>query len=189
MRKPIVLCDVDNVVGDLCAAVLSVYNEDSGDCLTKEQITDYYIDNFVLPQYRKTFKNYFIDKRVWKRMKLVPDVQKYISKIFNDGYRIIFLTTTECANVYKKERYLQRTFPYLDVDKCFIRSQDKSLIKGDIMIDDCLYNLLNFDGIRIVLDYPWNNKGLDFDKENNLLRAKNWEEVYNFLKKEEENGR
>lgn len=179
----IILCDVDNIIGDLCSAVLSVYNEDSGDNLQKHQITQYYIDNFVLPEYKKNFKNYFIDKRVWKRMKLVPNVQKYVAKLFNDGYRIIFLSKTECANVEKKEKYLQRTFPFLDINKSFIRSYDKSLIKGDIMIDDCLDNLLSFNGKRIVLDYPWN-------QSNNctLLRAKSWEEIYYIIKKEENDG-
>lgn len=180
MKQKIILCDVDNIVGDLCAAVLSVYNEDSGDNLQKHQITQYYIDNFVLPEYKKNFKNYFIDRRTWKRMKLVPDVQKYMAKLFNDGYRIVFVSKTECANVTKKERYLQRTFPFLDINKSFIRTYDKSLIKGDIMIDDCLDNLLTFDGaLRVVLDCPWNNKGEDFDIENKLLRARDWQDIYN----------
>lgn len=56
--------DLDNVLNNLCEAVLSVYNEDSGDDLCPENIHSYYIDNYVKPSYKNTFKNYFVDKRV-----------------------------------------------------------------------------------------------------------------------------
>lgn len=39
--------DVDNVANNLCEAVLSVYNEDSGDNLQLKDITSYYIKSFV----------------------------------------------------------------------------------------------------------------------------------------------
>lgn len=86
-----ILIDVDNIIGNLCDAVLSVYNEDSGDNLCSENITSYYIENFVKPQYKDNFKHYFLDKRVWKRMKYVDGCREYIAKLFNDGHDIYFV--------------------------------------------------------------------------------------------------
>jgi 5'(3')-deoxyribonucleotidase len=174
----IILCDVDNIVGNLVEAVLSVYNQDSGDNLKLTDITKYHIENFVKPQYKDTFFHYFLDKRVWKRMGLVPSVQKYMSKLFNDGHEIYFCTKTEMKNAPKKESYLQRIFPYIDIRKHLIICYDKKMIKGDILIDDCTKN---FGGQKysICLAYPYNKDFIDDGMYN--FRCNNWEEIYNII--------
>lgn len=171
-----ILIDVDNIIGNLCDAVLSVYNEDSGDNLCSENITSYYIENFVKPQYKDNFKHYFLDKRVWKRMKYVDGCQEYIAKLFNDGHDIYFCTKTEMKNAPKKESYLQRTFPYINIRKKLIVCSDKTMIRADILIDDCLDNFGGQD-YSIVLDYPWNRNTDDED----IIRASSWKEIYNII--------
>lgn len=180
MKNLKILVDVDNIIGYLCEAVLSVYNEDSQDNLTPNNIKTYYIENYVKPQYKDTFYHYFKNKRVWKRMKYVEGCQKYIAKLFNDGHDIYFCTKTEMINAPKKESYLQRTFPYINIRKKLIICPDKTMVRGDILIDDCTDNF-GGQAYSIILDYPWNK---DF-KENDIdkFRAKNWEEIYNIIKK------
>ena len=39
--------DIDGTINNLCEAVLSVYNEDSGDNLTVESINEYFMEKFV----------------------------------------------------------------------------------------------------------------------------------------------
>ena len=174
------IIDVDNVIGDLCQAVLDVYNEDSGDCLTKEDITSYYIDNFVKSQYKEGFKHYFLDSRVWKQMKYVEGARKYITKLFNDGHDIYFCTKTEMKNAPKKESYLQRTFPFINIRKKLIICPDKTMIRGDILVDDCAEN---FGGQKysIVLDCCWNKHFKEDDIKN--FRCKSWEEIYETIQK------
>ena len=53
--------DIDGTINNLCESVLSVYNEDSGDNLTVNDITEYYIENFVKPEYKEGFHRYFVD--------------------------------------------------------------------------------------------------------------------------------
>ena len=173
-----ILIDVDNIIGNLCDAVLSVHNEDSGDNLCSENITSYYIENFVKPQYKDNFKHYFLDKRVWKRMKYVDGCREYIAKLFNDGHDIYFCTKTEMKNAPKKESYLQRTFPYINIRKKLIVCSDKTMIRADVLIDDCLDNFGGQD-YSIVLDYPWNRN----TNNENILRASSWKEIYEILLK------
>lgn len=172
----IILCDIDNVVNNLTETILKIYNEESDDILTKEDITEYYIENFVKPQYKENFHEYFLRKEVWKKCELIPDCQKYISKLFNDGHDIYFCTATEMKNAPKKESYLQRTFPYINIRKKLIVCQNKKMIKADLLIDDCLNN---FGGqpYGIILDYAWNRNGAD-KIECEWHRANNWEEIY-----------
>jgi 5'(3')-deoxyribonucleotidase len=173
-----ILCDVDNVVGDLTTAVLDVYNEDSEDNLTVDKITKYNIENFVKPQYKETFYHYFLDKRTWNRMKLVPNVQKYMAKLFNDGHEIYFCTKTEMKNAPKKESYLQRIFPYMDIRKHLIVCYDKSMVIGDALIDDCLSNFSTTQPLKICLAYPWNKNVID----PSIHRCNDWEEIYSVIK-------
>jgi len=60
MKKLRIGVDIDSVVNDLSAAVLEVYNEDSGDNLTISDITDYMIEKFVKPEYKESFHKIFI---------------------------------------------------------------------------------------------------------------------------------
>lgn len=177
-QKLKILCDVDNIIGNLCEAVLSVYNEDSGDDLKISDIHEYYIENFVKSQYKEGFKHYFLDKRVWKRMKYIDGCREYIAKIFNDGHDIYFCTKTEMKNAPKKENYLQKTFPYLNIRKKLIVCPDKTMIRGDVLIDDCVSN---FGGQKysIILDSPWNRE-FQVDRKTNF-RAKSWKEIYNII--------
>ena len=170
--------DIDNVLNNLCEAVLSVYNEEADDNLKVSDITKYNIENFVKPQYKDNFKHYFLDNRVWKRMKYVDGCREYIAKLFNDGHDIYFRTKTEMKNAPKKEGYLQRTFPYINIRKKLIVCSDKTMIRADVLIDDCLDNFGGQD-YSIVLDYPWNRN----TNNENILRAFSWKEIYEILLK------
>ena len=68
-----ILCDVDNIINNLAETVLKIYNEESGDNLTKNDITSYYIENFVKAEYKENFHKYFLCKDVWKKCELIPD--------------------------------------------------------------------------------------------------------------------
>lgn len=165
--------DIDNVLNNLCEAVLSVYNEDSGDNLEIKDITEYYIENFVKEPFKENFYRYFVDKRVWNRIKSMKDCRKYISKLHSEGHVILFVTKTEPYNFYKKEKWLQNLFPFLNVKKRFYCCPNKKLLKLDVLIDDYPSNFCD-DRNNICFAYPWN-------ASYNGIRCKNWEEIYNTI--------
>lgn len=172
--------DIDNVLNNLCEAVLSVYNDDSGDDLRQENIHSYYIENFVKSEFKENFYSYFLNKRVWKRIKLIDDCQKYIAKLFSEGHTILFITSTEPENLPKKFNWLKRSFPYINIRKALFSCPKKQYMSGiDILIDDAAYNLVGAKYKGIILDYPWNR---DFITDNNkFFRARNWEEIYEII--------
>lgn len=188
----IIAIDVDNVLNNLCEAVLSVYNEDSGDSLSPFSIHSYYIDNYVKPTYRKTFKHYFCDKRVWKRIKLIKDCQQYVAALFREGHTILFVTSTGPENLKKKANWLQRNFPYINIRKSLFSCPVKQYMEGiDILIDDAAYNLVGAKYKGIILDYPWNQDFITDNKQ--FFRANNWGEIHRIITeidkyKQEENN-
>lgn len=174
--------DIDNVLNTLTEAILSVYNSDSGDNLSLSDITTYHIENFVKPEYKEFFYQYFLDSKVWKAIKVQPHCREIIAKLHNEGHQIIFITTTEPENLPKKKNWLQRNFPFLDIRKSLFSCPTKQLVKCDILIDDYIGNVVDVvkahrEYYSILLDYPWNRENW-VDKEPNLSRAKDWNEVY-----------
>ena len=172
--------DIDNTLNNLCEAVLSVYNEDSGDNLRPYDIRTYYIDDYVKPAYKNTFKNYFLDKRTWKRIKLINQCQEYVARLYRDGHTILFVTSTEPENLKKKANWITRNFPYINVRKSLFSCPRKQYMSGiDILVDDAPQNLEGASYKGILLDYPWNEYFVTDNKK--FFRAKSWEEIYNII--------
>ena len=171
-----ILCDIDGVVNNLPEAVLSVYNEDWNDNLTINDIKEYHIEKFVKPEARDNFYNLFTDSRVWKRIRPVnvEAVQWLI-----DNTEFAFCTSTEPYNLYKKERWLNRTFKNLDTRKQLIRTHHKGWIDADFLIDDCTKNLMSGKYVGICINAPYNQdyKGYSCDSVDKFVHT-----IKDFLK-------
>ncbi len=155
-----IMVDIDGILNTLDTTVLEVYNEDSGDNLRPEAITEYHIEKFVKPEHRENFKNYFLDKRVWRRIELVKYACEVLNKLWDEGYNLIFVTKTECENMVKKRNWLNRNFPFMGADnirKRLYSAPKKQLIRADIAIDDGLFNLIgDRTYYSICFDKPYN---------------------------------
>jgi len=89
---------------------------------------------------------------------------------------------------------LCRTFPFIDVRKRLITTQCKQMIKLDILIDDCVDNLVGGEYKGILMNYSWNSN-FDDTSDNKIYRAFDWAQVKSVIEnittninKEENNG-
>lgn len=179
-----IMIDIDGVLNNLDEAILEIYNADSGDNLKPSDITAYHIEEFVKPEYRDDFSKYFLDKRVWRQIKVVDYCQESIRKLWDEGYNIIFVTKTECENLVKKRNWLDRTFPFIGAENISQRLYSapvKQYIRADVAVDDGLFNLTgDRTYFSICLDKPYNKT--DDKAIPNFARAYDWCDVYNFVK-------
>ena len=73
------------------------------------------------------------------------------------------------------DRAIFRYYPFLNW-KDIIITADKHLIRGDVLIDDGVHNLLGGDYRKILVTAPYNES---FDAEaNGMIRVSSWEEIY-----------
>ena len=168
--------DVDGVVCDTCRAVLAQHYSDTGEKLTLNNIKGYYIENYVGDDYKDDFYLIFYKKEMWKRVKVLPHCVEVIKSLHEQGHQIFFVTATEPQNVAKKARFLQRTFPFLDIRKRLITTHCKQMINVDILIDDYEMNLINGSYFGILMDYPW-NRNFDDASDDNIYRVFDWLQV------------
>lgn len=171
----IISCDIDGVLNNLTECVLQLYNEDSGDNLCEQDIKTYSIEQYVKSEYRNRIAQYFLDSRIWERLKW--DVE-WIAQIIDDNvYDLYFTTATSIANIYIKSVELASaitlhskhdfTYIYYYIQNRLIVMQNKQMVKADVVIDDCIDNLQlsSETTINILLTKPWN---MGFVTEYNL---------------------
>lgn len=196
MSKAIIGIDIDNVCCTTTQAVLDHYNELANDNLVLTDVSNYYIEKFVKDEFKKDFYKIFLEPAMWKRIQLIPDSDTIINKLLSEDYRIIFVTSTEPYNFFKKSEWLGRIFPDFDLRSNLISIKDKQLISQiDLLIDDYPKNLqdkvddygnlmiANYKKILFDFDgqYMWTK---DFQEDNvNSFRSYNWNDVYHVVHK------
>ena len=170
--------DVDNIICNTTESVLAQHYADTGEKLTLDDIKTYYIENYVSDDYKDDFHLIFYKKEMWKRVKVIPHCVEVIKRLHDRGEEIYFVTSTEPQNVTKKARFLQRTFPFLDIRKRLITTHNKQMIVCDILVDDCIDNVINADYVSILIDYPWNSTAIFDEAEyDNIYRVFDWLQV------------
>ena len=168
--------DVDNTIVNTTSCVIAQHYADTGERLTLDDIKTYYIENYVSDDYKDDFHLIFLKKEMWKRVQVLPNCVEVIKRLHDRGDSIYFVTSTEPQNVAKKARFLQRTFPFLDIRKCLITTHCKQIIGVDILIDDYEMNLINGSYFGILMDYSW-NRNFDDAAYDNIYRVFDWLQV------------
>ncbi len=168
----LILCDIDGVCCDFVKIILEKYNKEFNDCKKHEDIVEY--DMTKILKCGKHLVKYFT-KDLYDNMPQIQGSLNAINEIKKMGHRVVYVTsfTKELAGV--KFDWL-RNNGYLTSVNDYIEAKDKSLINGDILIDDCLENVLNYPKYAILFDSPWNRN------EWITSRCKGWEEVLNKIK-------
>ena len=177
--------DIDNVITTTTEAVLEYINERLETSFVIEDVKQYYIENLLDEKYRWIVADAFHNSQMWKKVKPVEGAFETIKKLIDDGHEVYFCTSTLPENVRKKIKYIIRNsnLSYQFVSKRMINIHNKQLLNLDILIDDCLSNLVgNRNYYSICLDYPWNriDEGCTIE---GFYRAKNWNEIYEFISK------
>ena len=170
--------DVDNTIVNTTSCVLAQHYADTGEKLTLDDIKGYYIENYVGDDYKYDFHLIFYKKEMWKRVKVIPHCVEVIKRLHDRGEEIYFVTSTEPQNITKKARFFLCTFPFLDIRKRLITTHCKQMIRCDILVDDCIDNVLNADYTSILMDYPWNSTAIFDEAEyDNIYRVFDWLQV------------
>lgn len=158
----VILVDVDGVVADTHTSWLSMYNRDYGDNLKVADITRWAMHEFVKPECGRKIYEYLERPDFYDETLPIKEALEGVRFLRQLGHRVIFVS----AGLFEsKVRWLGRfgflnEFPYkddcrastaLDVVLC----NDKSLIKGDYLIDDRVENVERY-GDGFVFSQPWN---------------------------------
>lgn len=175
----IIMCDIDCVLNNLIEQTLHIYNSRSGKNIRQSDITSYNFFDCLDENDADEITQLFKEKELWDSLTPINNSEWGLQTLINQGHKVYLATATDPINFQWKIDWLQKHFPFISSDSV-IRIVDKSLLRTDILIDDCLDNLICNICERICLDYPWNrNDSKDYAYD--IYRAKNWIDIINII--------
>lgn len=152
----IVLVDVDSTIADLMPEWLRLYNNDYSDRLSPDMIKDWEMTKFVHLDCGTKIYSYLLRDDLYDGVKQVVGALDGCNYIESLGHRVVFVSSGVYS--YPKFRWMERHgFNTGKWGSNYIVCHDKSLIKGDLLIDDGIHNIEAF-GVwnSLLFDQPWN---------------------------------
>lgn len=184
MDKFVVHVDLDNVLNNKIAATLQRYNTTLGTNYTLKDICAYNLEDCIPLEDANRMKQLFLDKELCDSLDPIEKSQWGLRTLVNKGYNVYIATSTHYSNFAYKIEWIKKFYPFFDINNV-IKIDDKSLLRTDVIIEDCYENLVNSYPMaeRVLLDYPWNSLNKNKDYIYGINRAYNWEDVVRFVNK------
>ena len=177
-RKLTILTDLDDVLWDLLGVWISELNLRNGTHVMPRDIIDWEIAKFFPGLTHEELFEPLHDERIWNRILPIKDAMTYIDQLMSDGHKLRVVTATHFATAPAKFSRFLEMFPIFKWEDIVITS-DKSLIHGDVMIDDGTHNLEAAApniATRLLFNRPHNR---EYDAEaHGMIRVSTWKEIY-----------
>jgi 5'-nucleotidase len=167
-----ILCDIDGVVGCLLEEWLRLYNEDSGDNLSPQDIKTWGVHEFVKPGWEERIYDYLWMDHLYDYVLPFPKAIQSIYELRDWGNTVIFVTSgLQPAKINWLRRYNLIDHDLWRSDPNWVIATNKSIFKGDIMIDDYPKNLEKFEGDGYLMDAPYNQEEKRYQRIYSLADA------------------
>ena len=191
-----ILVDIDNTCIDSNLEIIRQYREYTNDYkipyVEKDIGWDFspVIDSNIWDgnKITKTFSS----KEFYNNVKLKNDCNYVLNKLINLGHEVIIVTKPSKNGLDLRIDFINKNIPNTSVIFLMQDNFDKSIINGDIIIDDVLESHKGDRKLNLLFgNYGYNNdkQKKEREKKNNkqLIRCKNWKEVLAQIEKIEDN--
>lgn len=177
-----ILIDMDDTLEDLLESWVAELNKMYGTNVNHEDIDDWDIGLFFPTLTRFQIFEPLFTCDFWDSVKPKEDAVKYVKKLKDDGFQVYVCTNTNYKTLKDKmDKVLFKYFDFLSWNDVIVTT-NKQMVDADFLIDDGVHNMLGGKYKGILMDAPHNRKFNE--REYNIFRAKNWQEVYAYIKEE-----
>lgn len=175
MGKFTVAVDVDCVLNNLMDKAIEMYNTKYDASLTADTFHEYDIFKCLPHEDAIKFTDLFKEHDLWASLTPIKHAQWGVKQLIERGYDVYLATATHHSNFSWKVEWIKHYFGMVP-EKNIICIHNKGLLRVDVLIDDCIDNLLASRWYeRVCFDYPWNRK--IWDEVYGIYRVHNWLEV------------
>lgn len=204
-KKLTILVDMDDTIENLLVHWVAMLNELYGTSVDVENVRSWFLQEAFPELTQEQVYAPLKTDELWLRVTPKPDAQEYLKRLRDDGHEIFITTSSAYQTVpVKMERVLFRYFPGITWSQVILAST-KQMIRGDVMVDDGPHNLEYGAYYKILMDAPHNRNytpqaygvcrprielasdgakflpGFDYTRLGNIIRTKNWAEVYRVI--------
>lgn len=168
------LIDMDDVLGDLLSAWMNLLNSRYNLNVDVTEVIDWNMEIFYPTLTPEQIFSPLEEKELWEEVQPVPGSQKYLKMLHEEGFNIKICTAASPLEFALKTKYFfNQHFSFIDPSDV-ICVKDKSLIRGDILLDDNYRNLSGGEYEGVLFDKPYNRK-YDFK------RVESWSQFYDYV--------
>lgn len=172
---------MDDTIEDLVQSWTTYLNIRYKTDVKPDDVTDWNIDKFYPSLTKQQVYEPILKTGFWNTVLPKKDAQCILKRLKDDGHTVIIVTSanyeTLCA---KMTKVLFKYFPFISWNDVVITSK-KQLVRGDILIDDGIHNLIGGDYDKFLFDAPHNRT---YDAESNgMKRVHDWNEIYDIIGK------
>jgi 5'-nucleotidase len=169
-----ILIDMDDVMADAVARFLEWYERDFGIRYTRQQLHGTKLSEIVPPEHKQSVLGYPHQEGFFKDLPVIQDSKEVIEAL-NTMYEIFVVSAAMefKHSLYDKFEWLDQHFPFIPW-KRRVFCGDKTVVKGDVLIDDHDFNLSVFTGRPIVFTAPHNVHYTKYERMDKWLDAKNF---------------
>lgn len=135
-----ILCDLDGVVADFFKPLLNDYNRKTGSSFKTDDIADWHFSNFPRPDLIQDI----IDKPgLFARLSLLPGAKDGLRELLDIGHDVYIVSAGSREALSEKSYWCRRNLPFMKDRVIFTDGKTpKSLVRGDVLIDDGPHNLI-----------------------------------------------
>jgi Uncharacterized protein conserved in bacteria len=150
-----VIFDMDDVLADFMPCVLPLLNAMFNRNYAVEDITNWNLKTY----YGDNVNDIFNTKGLFYDLKPKKDVLKEFPKIYNNELFDVWIVTacTSTEGYLEKIQWMAKYFPDFPINR-IIPCNEKDTVWADVIVDDGLHNLKDFEliGEPVVYDMPHN---------------------------------
>ncbi len=169
-----ILFDADDVAENLLNCWVNLLNERYGTSVDFENVKDWDITLAFPALTQQQIFGVLLEDDLWRRLEPIPGSQRVLQKWHSQGHQLYMVTASDYRTCKIKTERILQMFPFLDWDH-IIFAANKQMIRGDILIDDGVHNLVNGDYVKILFNRP-HNKNLDV-QQYGIHRAETWDDI------------
>ena len=177
----IILVDMDDVLEPLLEYWVAALNRKGGTYIEPDYIARWDITSFFPHLSREEIMEPLMSSAIWDVIPPKAHSVEVLKKVVGCGHTVRIVTATHPDHVQDKVGWLTATYPFLTWKDVVIAS-DKSLIHGDIIIDDGAHNLERSPcRIKFLFDMPHNRHWNE--EKHGATRVHSWVEIHEEMKK------
>ena len=172
----IILVDMDDTIENLTEAWINYANKRFGTAVNAADVTTWDPSEAFTTVSHEEMYALLLEDELYETVEPFEVAAHYLQKLIADGHEVFIVTNSPYQVMKAKmEKVLFRHFPFIDW-KHVIITGNKPLIKGDVLIDDGVHNLLGGDYAKLLFTAPHNRS---FNAAGNgMVRVNCWEDVY-----------
>ena len=175
----IILVDMDDTIENLTEAWINYANTRFGTAVNAADVTTWDPSEAFSTVSHDEMYALLLEDALYETVKPFEGAVHSFQQLISDGHEIFIVTNSPYQVIKSKmEKVLFRHFPFLQWKNVIITGS-KTLIEGDVLIDDGVHNLQNGKYMKLLFSAPHN---LNYDAAvNGMARVNNWKEVYGVI--------